>query len=317
MSTKLSSLSKKPIQLTNDFLKNLFITSDVEEITLILKKNKSRDKSRDKSKIAEKKMVSQYTPSTKALLEPLSERSKRRMIEDITDDNKRIKLIEQEHESDDPDYSYFENKEIGVFLEKWYCANYLCKCGGQFFKYTNLNMPVIDIKCSNHHNHKIEIHGPRYYQVKSTEDNKIYKGYKYFDLENHYIHVGSKRYGEICHNITTTDEDKELLIGYICITYDKINDDTIRIKEDKSFILNTKIYDKEPKRNYYTYITPYRNAIMIDFDINLFDIVYIKSQIINIYQKFNEKIIQKTLPFTFYEKYIKYKLKYLELKNKS
>ena len=304
-------------KITKDFIKNLFKTSNVIEITKIIP-SPIKEKSIPFREITEGTSI--MTPFTKAILEPLTVRSKRKMVEELEEDNKRIRKIETEQESDDPDYTYFENKEIGVFLEKWYCANYKCSCGSNFLKYIKPNMPIIDIRCSNE-SHNINTFGPKYYQIKSTENDKIYNGYKYFDLDKNYIHVGSRRYGEICHNITTmdTDEDKELLIGYICITYEKINDNNIKILSHKSFKLNPRSHSelyKEPQQKYYTYNSRYPDAIMIDFDITLFYIEKIESQIININQQFDEKIIYQAIPLSFYEKYIKYKLKYLELKNK-
>lgn len=310
-------MSKEQNIITKKDLLELFNTSKVTEIIPL--KTIHDDKYDLEDDTYNDILPKEFTPFTKAILEPLTVRSKRKMVEELEEDNKRIRKIETEQESDDPNYSYFENKEIGVFLEKWYCANYKCSCGSIFLKYTKSNMPIIDIRCSNK-SHNINTFGPKYYQIKSTENNKIYKGYKYFDLDENYIHVGSKKYGEICHNITTidTDEDKELLIGYICITYDIITDDNnyIKIIPEKSFKLNPLIYKKEPQQMYYTYNSRYRGAIMIDFNKTLFDISHIDSQIIYIHQQFDEKIIPNAIPLSFYEKYIKYKLKYLELKNK-
>jgi hypothetical protein len=240
------------------------------------------------------------------------------MADELGDDDIKISEIESKTMSDDPDYSYFENKEIGIMFEKWICVHFICKCGSKYVKYNNPNMPVIDIKCSNDE-HNITLYGPKYFQIKSTQNNKLnHSGYKYFDIKYYYIHVGSRTYGEICHNIKTSDIDKELLIGYMCITYKKIDDNNIQIIKDLSFILIPKtdppIILKSEK--YYDYIELYPKAVMIRFNPDLFDITQIDSDRININQQYDEQIFLKVKPISYEQKYLKYKQKYLNLKNK-
>lgn len=303
--------------IDKDYIKDLFYKSEVAEIipTKIIKKDIYTTPVKSDGKILEEKI----TPVTKAIIDSLSPYSQKRMRMDIEEDNKRLRLSETKDEDIDPDYTYFENKEIGLFLEKWYCANYLCVCGKKFVKYTNKNMPIIDIRCSNI-KHDIQKYGPIYYQIKSTESNTTFNGYKYFDLSKHYIHTGSKKYGELCHNIKTNDIDKNLLIGYICISYKKYEDDSdnkIQIIEKESFKLAPKIDFNSSSELYYKYIDPppYKNAIIIMFNEKICNIELIKKNIINIHQQFNELTLDDEF---FYMKYIKYKLKYLDLKkNKS
>ena len=302
-------METKKYTITSEYLKNIFTTSDTSLISLSPKSDIEKHIKIEKNTM---------TPTSKRILDGLTPESRKRMADDINEDNIEFDEKERKSISDDPDYSYFENQEIGIILEKWICVNFKCKCGSNYLKYNNPNMPVIDIKCSND-NHDITFYGPKYYQIKSTEDKKMnHHGYKYFDITKHYIHVGSRKYGEICHSIKTSDKDKELLIGYMCITYRKINNDNIRIITKSSFILTPKtdasILSKS--ENYYEYITPYRKALIIDFKPDLFIKTPIESVDINIHQQYNQESIIKGLRLSYEQKYLKYKQKYLNLKNK-
>ena len=208
-------MASQKTKITSEYLKDLFITSDTSLILLSEKHDKTDKKDIEKIKEIEEIDKTKLTPFSKQLLKSLSPYSRKRMADDLYKDDIKIGKIEMKNTDDDPDYSYFENQEIGIILEKWICVNFFCRCGSKYIKYTNPNMPVIDIKCSND-THDITLYGPKYYQIKSTQNNKLnHYGYKYFDIKHHYIHVGSRKYGDICHNIQTSDMDKELIIGYI------------------------------------------------------------------------------------------------------
>jgi hypothetical protein len=306
-------MTTKKIIITPEYLKDMFMTSDTSLISLSSKSKKS-----SKSYIEEHGELdrSKYTPFSKQLLESLTPYSRKRMADELHEDDREISRIEIKTAEDDPDYSYFENQEIGVILEKWICVNLKCNCGSKYVKYINPNMPIIDIRCSNE-KHDITLYGPKYYQIKSTQNNKLnHYGYKYFDIKEHYIHVGSRKYGEICHSIITSDIEKDLLIGYMCITYKKINNDNIKIIKHLSFILSPKTDSSilAKSERYYTYIEPYPKAIMISFNPDLFDINFIESHIINIHQQYDEQLFVKAIPISYEQKYLKYKQKYLELK---
>jgi len=243
-----------------------------------------------------KDMVSSDTIET-ALME--YEQSDKRDIlkKGFESDDEQIKLLEEEQGIKDFLYKYFENKDVGVFMEKWICANIRCTCSGKFAKYSNPNMPVVDIKCINP-GHDINIHGPKYYQVKSTEIGTKMFDFEYFQLNPYQLlFVGSPSYGKYSHEIKGGDIDKRTLIGYICIKYKKINDSTININKDVSFILipNMQVTPELQMELYYTYIEGMRKP-MIRFNTKLFTIQFMKTididmSQINIYTRYDEKPI--------------------------
>lgn len=263
-----------------------------------------------------------FTPNTQRLLESFTPKTQRMLAEDFMLDDKKVSMIEEEQEINDFLYKYFENKMIGTFLEKWICCYLRCKCDSKFVKYQNPNMPIIDIRCRNK-SHDITLYGPKYYQIKSSELYKSFMGLEYFQLEpNQYIHVGSTRYGKYCHEIKVGDIDKQLLIGYICIKYTYKNDYIINIDGNNSFILCPKIQGISAELNdlpYYSYRS-YEPKPIITFDKKLFDI-YLFTNIglnlynINIYMQFEEHNDIQPIPLVYYKKYLKYKQKYIKLKN--
>lgn len=204
--------------------------------------------------------ISQLSPTTQIILQHLSPESKQRMYADIMKDNIYIQKTELKEEDSDPSYTYFENKEVGTFMELWICANILCPgCQeGKLLKYLNPNMPVIDVVCSNE-NHTV-LHGPKYYQIKTSEAYTQFMGMKYFDFHNRHIHVGSPKYGHVCHNVKLGDSmnKKNILIGYICIVYKKKLDRIISIDLNNSFIviprLNIIATNDNFNLQYYTYL---------------------------------------------------------------
>ncbi len=216
-----------------------------------------------------------FTPKTQQLLDSYTPETKRYMIDDFLRDDNEIYNIEQRLEAKDDLYEYFENTAVGIFLEEWICCYLRCNCGDRFVKYQNPNMPVIDIKCNNPI-HNIDLHGPKYYQIKSSELYKTYNGYEYFQLNPYqYIHVGSPTYGKICHEITIGDPDKRLLIGYICIKYTYNSDNNITINKKESFILQPNLHlDKTIDKNlqYYEYVDTDIKKPVITFKPYLFNI---------------------------------------------
>jgi hypothetical protein len=199
-----------------------------------------------------------FSPNTIKLLESFTPGTRKYMAHDLEIDDTKIYNAEQKSEEKDELYEFFENTAVGIFLEKWVCCYLRCNCGDRFVKYENPNMPVVDIKCRDQNkSHSIEHHGPQYYQIKSSELYKTYRGYEYFQLEPYqYIHTGSIRFGKICHEIKINDPDKSLLIGYICIKYKYNTDSNINIDKLQSFILQPKYkFDKPIDTNlqYYVY----------------------------------------------------------------
>jgi hypothetical protein len=145
-------------------------------------------------------------------------------------------------------------------------------------------------------------------------------------LKDNYIHVGSKRFGFYCHNIKYTD-NKDILIGYICIEYNE-NETTnkLTINSNNSFIIKPKCnYTQKDQRKidddyYYKYIedlsTDKQKAI-ISINKDLCYIIKLHILPININIKFDcstYHIIPPPKALVFY-KYLKYKTRYISLKN--
>lgn len=261
--------------ITKEYLLDLFESEQTYIIEPIILK---------KSQIIQKPNTSVYefSPHTRTLLQSFTPNTRRYMIDDLRNDDEDIYKIEQALEEKDEVYTYFENTAIGVFLEEWVCYNLKCSCGDKFVKYQNPNMPVIDIKCNND-NHNSDLYGPKYYQIKSSELYKTFRGLEYFQLEpNQYIHVGSRKYGSLCHEIKIGDIDfsnkssdkyKKLLIGYICIKYTYNTDSNINIIGNSSFILQPKLkFDKFIDLNSQYYLYPIVERNVITFNKDLFNI---------------------------------------------
>ena len=268
--------------ITKEYLLDLF---ESEETYIIEPNIKIADKS-TKSYKSDTSLY-MFTPKTQQLLDSYTPETKRYMIDDFLRDDVEIYNIEQRLEAKDELYEYFENTAVGIFLEEWICCYLRCNCGDRFVKYQNPNMPVIDIKCNNPI-HNIDLHGPKYYQIKSSELHKTYKGYEYFQLNPYqYIHVGSPTYGKICHEIKINDIEKSnhdiekryynkhLLIGYICIKYTYNSDNNITINKKESFILQPNLHlDETIDKNlqYYEYVDTYIKKPVITFKPYLFNI---------------------------------------------
>ena len=111
-------------------------------------------------------------------------------------------------------------------------------------------MPVVDLVCINPA-HNINL-GSRLWQVKASCNDL------YFNKTNSYITIGSKRWG---YSIHQNFEDKNFLIGYICLKVED-NNTNFSILKEKSFALypNLELEDKEP---YYEYLEEgYKNAFL-------------------------------------------------------
>ncbi len=186
-------------------------------------------------------------------------------------------------------------------------------------------MPAVDVRCINQ-NHTIS-NGPKYYQIKTTEKNKYHNGYKYFSLAERYICTGSLRFGYNCHVMTYDDEYKDILIGYICLEYIYINQDTIRVDSTTSFILIPNLLYQptnieEASATYYSYITNPLVKPIITFNSLMCNILKFNNDFdISLNLNFDAKKIKirnEEPPGTldFKSKYLIMKMKYLNLKNK-
>ena len=311
-------------QITEDYIYNLFETSDIVQII------EAQELRRTDRIIQPKQNVGLFSPNAQQILNRLTPISRQRMIKDFNIDDLNILKQESIQEEIDETFIYFENQEVGQFLESWVCFNMRCPgCNGILYKYQSKNMPVVDVKCINP-NHLLN-NGPKYYQIKATESGTTFRGQKYFSLNEQFIKIGSTRFGKLSHEVKLSDgyNKKRILIGYICIEYHYIGDYKRRINIDthNSFILVPNLTlqpqtSQEAELQYYTYV----NDIIptIRFDNRLFNIIKFREypieyhnifKNINIDTHFVERLytddIAKNL---FYKKYLKYKQKYIELK---
>lgn len=107
----------------------------------------------------------------------------------------------------------------------------------------------------------------------------------------------------------------------MCIEYDKINDTTIKVNLDRSFIVSPNMTSKIDDY-FYKYITLSGNDAVL-YNINMCNIytlrqIYNDNNIINTTHKYDTIIYNKDdilLAIKLFNKYYKYKLKYLALKN--
>ncbi len=212
-----------------------------------------------------KKLEDFLSPMGKSLLNGVAPETRKRYIKQLLKDNLTIEDLKEK----DDLYSPFEELDIALFLEYWVCDQMKCECGSKFIKYESLNQPIVDIRCSNlaHSN----MYGPKYYQIKTTQ-GQIVRGYKYFSADH--IFVGSINMGYNAHNIKPSEltEDSNL-IGYICITYERLNEKEIKLLKDKSFMVIPKMTDiPEDKLDelYYEYIdlSRHKPAIQYSKDLN-------------------------------------------------
>lgn len=315
------------MNINEDYIYNLFETQPKKEIIITGEKRRSDRLQTEKVK----SMDYSLSPMAHNILEYLTPTSKKRMIYDMQFDDINLEKKILLEEDKDPLYTYFENNEVGIFMELWLCSNLLCPgCKiGKLLKYLNPNMPVVDVMCSND-NHTIE-YGPKYYQIKTTEKDASFGGYKYFSLKDKYIHTGSKKYGSLSHQIKLGDgiNKKKILIGYICVEYVRNvqNNRFISIDLNTSFILIPKL-ELTPTSliksdlEYYKYFDS--DIPIITFNESLFQIYTFKIYDNNdLFKNINIDLIFDMTVFKpervkqklFEHKYLKYKKKYLDLKN--
>ncbi len=200
----------------------------------------------------------------------------------------------------DEDYVLYEN--YGKCIECWIADNMVCPCCLQpkLRRYSSNIFPVIDLICVNKE-HTIDM-GVKFFQVKASSISKqfFYKDYKYFSLEEQYIHVGSKNLGHIVHNINVRQSvlEKQILVGYICVYY-KNNGPmakTITLQPTDSFVVLPKINftnsidDTIENNYYYWYINDesYKHPI-IQFSTTLNDVQ-------NLTKFINKVVVPKNYP---------------------
>jgi hypothetical protein len=283
------------------------------------------------------------SPITQRILEhagPLTPGSKTNLLGLISKDTQRVNLITKEQEKLDKLYKQYYDSELGVFIERWICSKIKCPgCKkGKLLKFVNSSFPVIDVKCDGK-NHDIEKHGPLYFQIKATNGfakSGLYPNYFDFnkDSDKSYIKIGSKRFGSLSHSVRVNSplDIKKLLIGYICVHY-RTNTETktgslrLSINFDTSFILIPDIAKKEVPENYYTYIDGEPSTITFNKSHFLVASTFAELNLKELFKPIDtntefseieylpESDTEKEMKrMKMMKKYLKYKMKYLQLK---
>jgi hypothetical protein len=193
---------------------------------------------RSRRKVSKTKMIGQIssiTPTTQNILDQEDSPARKLLLERIRMDDAEINNILLKSDNDDPDYvDKMRANMLGFFMEDYVAVNMKCPlCGGDFYVFENPAMPVVDLACSNRENH-ISENTCYLYQIKITTENEKSS---YFSLENKFISVGSRKYGEIPHSITPKSDNKWICPGYICLVIDTEHIDNYYINYSKSFIL--------------------------------------------------------------------------------
>ena len=161
------------------------------------------------------------------------------------DDNKVLAITNEINQNDEDFLLDTEMKSIGVAMEFFICAHFVCPVCKQktLKKYSHPNMPVIDLICIN------EIHQTEntccFWQVKTKRNDSSY-------FTDEYINVGSYKIGSHAHCIKSNVLSliiKQIIPGYICIV---LREDK-QIDMDKSFYLIPNL-QKSNDEYYYEYI---------------------------------------------------------------
>ena len=275
-----------------------------------------------------KRVATPFSPASQRLLASFSPATREQLEADFIADDIKIAKITENVELDDPNYVNFTtNPKIGTDLELWVCVNIPCPgCDAKLYKYSSPGMPAIDVRCNNP-GHTLK-DGPKYYQIKATESGKTWNGFKYFSLQDNYICTGSYRFGFNCHVMTSTDKDKDILIGYICLAYTRsaTSGEHIILHESESFILKPNLLfqpttDAQKEWTYYSYLDIENPRIT--FHIDMFEVIRLQANVnrnINTNTVYDAEKIRFNEPppaLEFKMKYLIMKMKYLNLKKKN
>ena len=278
----------------------------------------------------------EYTPMKQKILEYEGPANREALLAELTKDDREITGIESSQFLDDPDYvEKMSNSGLGFYMESF--VSYYGKCPGcgqvSLKKFRNCSIPAVDFVCINkeyHETHnicflfqlKISVSESHDYFYTSADGNKI-------------INIGSRRYGEIPHSIKGTSpfDLKKLAIGYICLKLIPKADGTYQINSALSFCVFPKL-ELSVDKQYYNYMGAIilgHNPITVDMSMmNNIPIGSIFTEGIVLGTPFVEQtipnpydLVSKKLDFGpaamgksggYYYKYLKYKSKYLKLK---
>jgi hypothetical protein len=296
--------------ITHDVLRRIF---NEEEYVIVYIPEKSAEPPPTRRQKTYADASASFTPFSTALLASATPgTSRRELAAALRKDDAAVQAQEEISDLDDPNYKFFNSSDVGIKLEYWVCANMRCPgcTTGVLYKYQNPNMPAVDVICTNP-NHTLQM-GPKFYQIKTTLSGTYHEGRRYFSKKDRYICVGSYKYGYNCHVMRPDNPNIDILIGYICIEYNIIKDNDIKIINTNSFILIPNLLYKPTTDTYYEYISiPPNNITVIEFKPDMFEIRDIPSKIIDLNVNYKTIVPVKNIALL---KYLIMKKKYLDLK---
>ena len=229
------------------------------------------------------------TLSTPDILARESEEMQEFLKTDINTDDTTIAAI-LSSDKNDP-FILYENygKSIECFIADYMkcpiCQQYTLR------RYYKNSMQVIDLVCINPLHFFID--GVKFFQVKTADYDKRsdtsflpYIQYDRTDQMKNYIKIGSQKLGETVHNIkpSSPTEEKQILIGYICVYYREEQKQTQENQIQENIVLNLKhsfcvlpeimpisrklFINKDPNDWYYkyVYITDDKSSAIIHFN---------------------------------------------------
>lgn len=170
----------------------------------------------------------------------------RQILISLIDDDKDIAALDEI--AAERDLDFIGSYNIGKYAEIYVSLNMRCPCCGEksLKLFRNPNMPVIDLVCINPiHDQKL---GPRLWQVKASKTDT------YFSLDNRFITVGSRNWGNYVH---LDDAEVDIRIGYICLKVDDVHEFDKKVNLRKSFV----IY---PPNNLYVYEE--KNNVLLNYN---------------------------------------------------
>ena len=267
------------------------------------------------------------TPISKSIYNTLEHTlDKKRFLKELAKDDETIDLLNSYSDENDLNYEDEKPNSLGFYIEHWLSANLKCPVchESSLCIYAIPTMPVIDLACNNK-NHKIE-DGVKFFQVKTKNESSIFfkPPYNLYFSKN-YIYTGSIRFGYNSHIIKGSDtiENKKILLGYICISYNQ-NEEYLNINRKESFILLPQI-NNNLNESYYEYLKTDPKPI-IKWNDHLVDIIDLPDDIkrIKIIQLKEEIVVNdiflKVILFAgdkkkYYEKCLKYMWKLKNINN--
>lgn len=216
------------------------------------------------------------TPMSKMIYKQARPELREKILHQLIHDDIAINEEEIKQYMNDSDYQEkMENNRIGFFMEDYISVYGKCPVCGEnsLRKYVMSNIPVVDLICINknspHHTNQLN-------QSKQCFLFQVKTGFsgRYFNKNQGYITVGSKKFGYNSHIVNAHDsyDKKRLVIGYICIELDQLTTTQFKINKTKSFILIPNIQNKyNISQDYYKYNGTFINKNIINWNKQVVD----------------------------------------------